>query len=137
MAEKKLKIIGFLLSVLFMFSAWAKFVSPEVFVDALKSYRLFSNEVILFLVHYVPALEVILSIFLLIPTTVRQGMLASLLLFLAFEVVLLTLLLRDIDADCGCFGKFGGTPKWAFIKNIFFVFLIFIMSCPICFCDFN
>ena len=55
--------------------------------------------------------------------TVKYALPAALILLFAFEIVLLSLILRGIEGDCGCFGKFGGTPRWAFVKNILIILL--------------
>ena len=113
-----------LLLALFVFTAWAKLSSPEVFVDALKAYQLFPESVIPLLVFYVPILELLLAGGLLAPKFSREALTSSLGLMVVFEILLLSFLMRGLEGDCGCFGKFGGTPFWSFIKNLFIIGLI-------------
>lgn len=113
-----------LLVALFLFTAWAKFTEPQVFVDALKAYQIFPESLIPVIVYYIPILEVLLALGLVTPKFRKDALWASLILMIAFEVLLSSFLLRGLEGDCGCFGKFGGTPLSALIKNLFIISLI-------------
>ena len=113
-----------LLVALFLFTAWAKFTEPQIFVDALKAYQLFPESLIPIIVYYIPILEVLLAMGLISPKFRKDALWASLILMVVFEVVLSSFLLRGLEGDCGCFGKFGGTPLSALVKNLFIISLI-------------
>lgn len=113
-----------LLVFLFGFTAWAKLSAPEVFVDALKAYQLFPDKLTPIIVYYVPILEIALAVGLVLPKYFKDALRASLILMGIFQALLLSFLLRDLEGDCGCFGKLGGTPGWSFVKNLFIIGLI-------------
>jgi putative oxidoreductase len=121
MAKKISIAIKLVLAALFLFSAWSKLSDPKTYVDALKTYQLFPLSWIPLLVYYVPLVELVLAVLLFIPKYSKVALLACLILFSIFQISLLTLILRGIDGDCGCFGKFGGTPRIAFGKNVGFI----------------
>ncbi|MCM8537144.1 MAG: DoxX family membrane protein [Lentisphaeraceae bacterium] len=117
-------IIRVLVAIVFVWAGVTKLLDLHAFSEILLAYKLFPESTISFLVYYIPILEFFISLALLLPKTSKVGSWAAFTLFVIFEATLLSLIVRGIDGDCGCFGKFGGTPKWAFIKNIFFLLLI-------------
>ena len=124
MAKATEIVTRILLIILLGFTAWAKLAGPQVFVDALKAYKLFPDELIPIIVYYVPILEIALMIGLMIPKYFKEALKATLILMVIFEFLLLSFLMRGLEGDCGCFGKLGGTPLWSFVKNVFIIGLI-------------
>ena len=128
---RRTAVISFrlILILMFAYSGYSKFTDPAYFMKTLEKYELFSEALIPFLTFYVPVLEILLAVALSLPFVYKQALVCNLCLLLIFEAALLSLILRDLDVDCGCLGSFGSTPLIAFIRNIIIIAtVIFLIS---------
>jgi putative oxidoreductase len=114
---------------LFAYSGWVKLKDPYAFSQMLDNYQLFSKGMLPFLTSYIPLLELTLSLSLLLPVTYKAALYGNVFLLMVFQGALLSLLIRGIDADCGCLGSLGSSPIFAVMRNFILLgitmFLIF------------
>jgi putative oxidoreductase len=96
--------VRFVLAVVFLFAAVPKLMDPAGFVTAIEGFRLVPRSVAWVAAFWVPWLEIVAAIGLLLIPTERAARLlyGSLLVF--FLVILASAAARGLDVDCGCFG---------------------------------
>jgi putative oxidoreductase len=88
----------------FLTAGLAKIGDPIRFFSTLLHFQLFPPTIIPFLAVYIPWLELLLGLSLVFGILHRtSGMLLALLNVL-FALAILSLVLRGIEVDCGCFG---------------------------------
>lgn len=93
-----------LLSVVFLVACVPKIINPYEFALALFRYRIFPYYMINFLAIFVPWLEFVVAIALLLWSKGRQAALIIIVVMLfLFTVVISSSLLRGLDIACGCF----------------------------------
>jgi uncharacterized membrane protein YphA (DoxX/SURF4 family) len=99
------------LAFVFIYSGYVKAEAKLQFAVAISGYRLVPENLILPLATYLPWLEILLGVALLVGWKLHYfaGATAGLLLF--FIIVLAITYARGIEADCGCFG-FGDRISW-------------------------
>lgn len=100
-----------------MVSAIAKLSEIETFAQSLNSYKLLSPDLVPFFAYYVPLMELGLAVGFLLPRFDKVICLLTIAVMLVFQVALASLIIRGIDIDCGCFGKFATTPSLALLRN--------------------
>lgn len=92
------------LGVIFCASGLAKIPDPLSFISTLWAFKLFPEPIVPLLTIYVPWLELELGLLLILGLFWRTGALLIGLLNVTFALALLSLVIRGIDVDCGCFG---------------------------------
>lgn len=92
------------LSALFLWAGLAKLISPQVFVDGVRSFHVFPDVMIHLIVMSVPVLELLTAILLLIPRGWRIGALLVGLLSLSFTALFAWAAFRGVNVECSCFG---------------------------------
>ena len=98
-----------LLALLFLYAGVSKALDPATFARDVENYRLLSALPSGALALYLPWLEILAGLALLL-NRLRAGSLALLLaLSAAFSVALASAWLRGLDISCGCFGS-GPSP---------------------------
>ncbi len=93
-----------LLAGVFIYSGYIKLQATLQFAVAISGYQLVPETLILPLATYLPWIEVLLGVLLLIGWKIRYVSMATAGLLLMFTIVLTITYLRGIDANCGCFG---------------------------------
>jgi len=97
-------VFRFVLGFLFMTAGLAKIADPISFFSTLMGFRLFPDLFLPLLTVTLPWLELILGLMLLTGLMIRPGSLLLLMLNIAFSIIILTVVIRGIEIDCGCFG---------------------------------
>ena len=92
------------LAVVFFYAGIIKIAAPVEFFHDILNYQLLSPNFAWLAALYLPWLEVIAAVTLLIPKTTRASALVIAALMLIFTVALLSAWLRGLDITCGCFG---------------------------------
>ena len=110
-------VFKLVLAILFVVSAIAKLSEIETFAQSLNSYKLLSPGLVPFFSYYVPLMELGLAVGFLLPRFDKVICLLTIAVMLVFQVALASLIIRGIDIDCGCFGKFASTPGLALLRN--------------------
>ena len=116
MVQRAQIIIRILLALLFSWFAYLKLNDQKAFQEVLTAYDLFSAKFNIMAVLYVPSLEIVIALTLLIPFAIKAASRALLLLLGIFTAALIPVLYRGID--CGCLGDFAMSPSWAISRNI-------------------
>jgi len=96
------RAVRFILAVVFVWSGISKLIEPQSFAVIIEAYGLLPDELIMAVVLFLPALELLAGIGLLIDVRGSLGIVAGL-LFL-FMVILGYGIWMGLDVDCGCFG---------------------------------
>jgi len=117
-----------LLGLIFLFAGIAKISDPVRFIFTLREFDLFSEAVIPFMVLYLPWLEFILGLFLILGLLYRASAFLLACLNTMFAIAILTVVVRGMEIDCGCFGMFADVLKIpdsadikAIIRNVIFI----------------
>jgi len=98
-----------LLGSLFIYSAVTKIVDTSYFVKSIENYKLLPSESLNIIAMIIPALELIVGVFLLLGVFVKESALVGSILMIIFILAVATALVRGLDIDCGCFGTAGGS----------------------------
>ena len=117
-----------LLGLVFLFAGIAKISDPVRFIFTLRQFNLFSEAVIPFMALYLPWLEFTLGLFLILGLLYRASAFLLVCLNTMFAIVILTVIARGMEIDCGCFGMFADVLKIpdsadikAIIRNVIFI----------------
>lgn len=117
-----------LLGLIFLFAGLAKISDPVRFMLTLREFGLFPETVIPFLTLYLPWLEFVLGLFLMIGLLYRPSAFLLACLNTLFGIAILTVIVRGMEIDCGCFGLLADILKIpdmanmkAVIRNIIFI----------------
>ena len=108
---------SFILAALFSFSALTKLLDIQLFAQSLNSYKLLPVGLVPFFSYYIPLLELGLVVGFIVPKYNKAVNLLTIFVVIAFQISLASLIVRDIDVDCACFGRFASTPKLALFRN--------------------
>ena len=110
--------VGFL----FIVSGYSKAAyPPEAFAAALEGYRLFPDAWLMPMAMVVPWVELLAGAYLLMGFNIRRMALLLLAMLGVFELVLMSVIARNIDlASCGCYGAYGPhfTPRQAIVFDL-------------------
>lgn len=96
--------IRFVLAVVFLFAAVPKLMDPAGFVTAIEGFRLVPRPVAWVTAFWLPWLEIVAAIGLLLIPTERAARLLYGGLLAVFLAILASAAARGLDVDCGCFG---------------------------------
>ena len=117
-----------LLGLIFLFAGIAKISDPVRFIFTLREFNLFSEAVIPFMALYLPWLEFILGLFLILGLLYRASAFLLACLNTMFAIAILTVVVRGMEIDCGCFGMLADILKIpdsadikAIIRNVIFI----------------
>jgi len=117
-----------LLGLIFLFAGIAKISDPVRFIFTLRQFNLFSEAVIPFMALYLPWLEFILGLFLILGLLYRASAFLLACLNTMFAIAILTVVVRGMEIDCGCFGMLADILKIpdsadikAIIRNVIFI----------------
>jgi uncharacterized membrane protein YphA (DoxX/SURF4 family) len=113
---------------IFLLAGLAKISDPVRFLLTLREFQLFPKVIIRFLAVYLPWLEFILGLFIILGILYRTSSLMLACLNAVFTLAILSVIIRGIDIDCGCFGLLADILKIpdsadikAVIRNLLFI----------------
>ncbi len=113
---------------IFLISGLAKISDPVRFILTLREFRLFPEMIIPFTAIYLPWLEFILGLFILVGLMYRTASLLLAFLIGSFTFSILSVIVRGIEVDCGCFGLLADmlhipdmADMKAVIRNLIFI----------------
>jgi uncharacterized membrane protein YphA (DoxX/SURF4 family) len=128
-------ILRMIIGGIFLISGLAKIADPVRFMFSLRAFRLFPDIIERFVAVYLPWLEFILGLFIILGILYRTSSLILACLNLSFTLAILSLILRGIEVDCGCFGLLADMLKLpdmadykAVIRNVIFIGICFSIS---------
>lgn len=88
-------------------------VDPTQFAATVKAFAILHTDLIPFVVFTLPWLEILCGVALIIGLMPRAAASLVNLMLMAFIAAMVSVMLRDIDVECTCFGKFlGGKVGW-------------------------
>lgn len=99
------------LAVVFVYAGAMKLADPAGFAEEIKDYRLVPAVVAPWGALYLPWLEIVVGLAVLIPRTARAAALIQAGLMAVFTVALMSAWYRGLDITCGCFGGGAGGGK--------------------------
>ncbi|MBN2366395.1 MAG: DoxX family membrane protein [Calditrichaeota bacterium] len=103
-------ILRLFFGCLFLYSSYFKLTEPLDFAETIENYQVFGS----WLSHWgailIPASELILGILLLTGIWIRESFTASLLIFIAFDIMIVQAAIRGLDISCGCFNPSENGP---------------------------
>jgi len=105
------------LAIIFFYAGVEKIIHPQEFAVAIYNYQLLPDRVINLSAIFLPWLEVLIAISLIIGINTRGASLLSALLFLIFATALTINLVRGLDISCGCFGAASGNINWLYLAR--------------------
>ena len=121
-------IFRVILGIIFITAGLAKIADPARFLLTLRGFSIFPDTLERFLAVSVPWLELILGLCLLLGLLTRAATLLFALLSGGFTLAILSVIVRGIEIDCGCFGLLADALKLpdaadykAVIRNIIFL----------------
>lgn len=113
---------------IFLISGLAKISDPVRFILTLREFSLFPEMIIPFTAIYLPWLEFILGLFILVGLMYRTASLLLAFLIGSFTFSILSVIVRGIEVDCGCFGLLADmlhipdmADMKAVIRNLIFI----------------
>ena len=128
MRERLSFIFRIIVGGIFLISGLAKISDPIRFILTLREFRLFPEIIIPFTAIYLPWLEFILGLLVLSGLLYRTSSLMLACLNFVFMLAILSVIVRGIDVDCGCFGLLADMLKIpdmadmkAVIRNLLFI----------------
>jgi len=93
----------------FIWAGLLKILNPLDFAQSIKNYQIFPLGVSFFLALFLPWIEIICGIFLILGIFRHTSSLIISVLLVAFLGLIIMTLVRGIDIDCGCFGSLSGS----------------------------
>lgn len=106
------------LGALFILAAYLKLQNPQDFVDSIKAFKIFDldtqGHLVVLAAFTIPWLEMLCGFLLLIGLWTRAAALALSVLLAAFTIGVISVIRRDLDVSCGCFGEY----EWPCKGNI-------------------
>lgn len=94
-------------AAVFVYAGGVKVLNPALFVADIESFHMLPSAAALFVAFFLPWLEIIAGLALLIPSLRWSAGMILLALLLAFMVGIGQAMVRGIDISCGCFGGDG------------------------------
>lgn len=93
-------------------------IDPAAFAGTIKGFRILHNDLIPFAAFAIPWTEVVCAFALLLGLGTRGAARIIIGLLVIFCLAMLSVIVRDMDVDCTCFGKFlGGAVDWLSIAR--------------------
>lgn len=120
-------IFRIMIGGIFLLAGLAKISDPVRFLLTLREFQLFPEMSLRFLAVYIPWLEFVLGLSILLGVMHRTSALMLAGLNTLFIIAIGSVILRGIEVDCGCFGLFADILKlpdmadWkAIVRNLVF-----------------
>jgi len=113
---------------IFIWAAISKIADPLSFAQDVKNYRLVGQLLSFLTALFLPWIELITGIFLILGIFPRAcALLLSLLL--TFFIILVTItIIRGIDVECGCFGTFSRrTDFWLILEDLIWLIISLLL----------
>ena len=110
-----------ILGAVFLISGLAKISDPGRFILTLREFRLFPEVIVPFTAVWLPWLELLLGLCVLVGLLHRTSSLMLACLNAGFLAAILSVIIRGIEVDCGCFGMLAdmlGLPDMADMKAV-------------------
>lgn len=121
-------IFRIIIGGIFLVSGLAKISDPVRLIFTLRDFKLFPEIIVPFTAIYLPWLEFILGLLIIVGLLYRTSSLMLACLNFIFMLAILSVIVRGIEVDCGCFGLLADMLKIpdmadmkAVIRNMLFI----------------
>lgn len=101
-------LIRLIIGSVLIFAAIPKIIDPLDFAFNLAGYQLFPEFSLQYMAVFVPYLELLTGIFLIVGVYVRGALFLAIGMFVVFIFSLLYAIAQGVDINCGCFGQVPG-----------------------------
>jgi uncharacterized membrane protein YphA (DoxX/SURF4 family) len=91
---------------IFSFSAWSKIMAPQALADAIVGFDIIPESIALEAAIMLIWLELICGTFMLLGLWARATVIVITGMLTLFEIGLVSVVVRGIEVNCGCFGQF-------------------------------
>lgn len=125
-------IARLVLAGVFVMAALPKIEDPITFTNSVAAFRVIDLDLSAWVALFLPWLELVLGLGILIPGIRRSSAVLIGLLLFSFIALHASAWLRGLDISCGCFGYETGEPgtnySWLIARNVvllWFIFLVF------------
>jgi len=110
-------LLALVLAGVFLISGYNKIKDPILFLSQIRGYRLLADPYAALLSMWLPGLEVLCAVGLLIPIWRKAATFLVLSMLGVFVTALLSALFRGLDISCGCFGEGSGSIVSALVVD--------------------
>lgn len=115
------RVVGHILCLLvggyFLMAGATKLIDPVAFFQSILNYQLVGEDLAWLAALYLPFLEIVAALALIIPRTRLAGLVWLAALLLVFQAALASAWVRGLDIDCGCVGSGGSSVLFALVRN--------------------
>ena len=117
-------VFRWILGITFIYASYYKIMSPLDFAKMVYGYSLFPDVLINLIAIYLPFVELISGLALILGIYPRSAALIINGLLLAFILILTINIVRGYEFDCGCFssGK-SGSPKMMVVRDVIYLIM--------------
>lgn len=98
-------VVRVALGALFVYSAVGKLMAPREFAEAIAHYHLVPDVIATTMAAALPVVELVVGLALVTGVHGRGAAIIAGAMLVVFAVAMAQAIVRDIDIDCGCFGK--------------------------------
>lgn len=98
-------IFRIIIAIVFIYAGAEKISDPEAFAVSISNYKLLPTITVNLLAIYLPWLELVSGILLLLGISVKENSAIILSLLIVFTLGVIISLVRGLNIDCGCFGN--------------------------------
>ena len=123
-------LLRLFLGGLFIYSGLSKIISSKDFADTLASYRILPDAVINLTASGLPFFELACGTLVITGFLVRVGVLGILSMMLTFTAALLSVMMRGVSIDCGCFGPHSWldtSPTFSLLRDVVLFLVAFFL----------
>lgn len=107
------------LAAVLIWAGGAKALAPAEMAEGIANFRLVSWPVAVGAAYYLPWLELLTGLAMLVPRWCAGAIGVAAVLFTSFAILWAVTWARGIDVTCGCFGGGGGAgPTWGFVRAL-------------------
>jgi uncharacterized membrane protein YphA (DoxX/SURF4 family) len=114
-----------ILGVLFMYASFDKMANPEAFADIIDNYHLLPYQLVNLFAIFLPWLEFIIGLLLIIGKWVKSSLLIYSILLVIFIIALSQALIRGLDISCGCFSVQSSSTSDIWVRIILDIIMLF------------
>jgi uncharacterized membrane protein YphA (DoxX/SURF4 family) len=97
-------LVRLIVGGIFIFAGYNKLIDLQAFELAIRNYSILNDPWVAILVMILPAFELLVGLLIILRTLYMGSLVLVTLLTLTFILALVSLLVRDINIECGCLG---------------------------------
>ena len=124
-------ILRLILACTFLYAAISKIIYPDDFFNSVRNYQLTPDPFSYLVAYFLPAFEIIVAILLFSPRFFSAAILSMEFLLIIFILALISVWIRGLDINCGCFGGgVSGMYGVAIFRDVILLLICFILNLP-------